>query len=143
MFPGNVLVFEIINPPPTLNVGLAAVVIMLPTAFMRVPPAVKVDAIVVMVKPALFVTPLAMAKLVTLLKESIPLLIRSPYPTTPKATEVIAVALVNVMVVLFVKFPFKARVVAVPEKELLLVITPSMLKVAIPVPVKMMLLLMR
>ena len=50
-------------------------------------------------------------------------------------TEVTAVALAKVMVALLVKLPFRARVVASPVKELLLVNIPSILNVAVPVPV--------
>ena len=80
MLPGNVLVFEITNPPPTLNVGLAAVVIVLPVAFVRVPPMVNVGAAVVIVKPALFVRLPTRVKIVTLFKLNVPLLMIFPPP---------------------------------------------------------------
>ena len=143
MFAGNVLVLEITNPPPTLNVGLAAVVIVLPAAFVRVVPIFNVVAAVAIVKPALFVRFPARVKLVTLLKLSAPLLMKLPNPLSPKTTEVIVVALVNVIVVLFVKSPFSASVVASPEKEPLLVNVPSILNVAVPVPTVIVPLLVR
>ena len=103
---------------------------------------VNVVAAVVIVKPALFVIPPARVKLETLLKLSGPLLIKFPAPVL-KTTEVIVVTLANVVVVLFVKLQFRARVVTSPEKELLLVKVPLMLKVAVPVPMVIVPLLIR